>query len=1089
MKRAIRQALAIIIILLMSNTAFALISVNHISGQDGVDGYRRMSDHTFINITTDSENIRILGDEFRFFNCTPIQGLSLYYCSMDIGPNNLPAGPKTPPYKLQKYEGDQPVGPVVEAGIKVDGVAPTVSINSINTNDRTLEIEAVVEDTISATGYGCSGTKEIVFHLGSVDKTVVINAWPGDCTHTITETIDAAEDGVLEFSYTARDNTGNERMESLGTVTVDSVSPSISGTLALMKNGNPVRYVSTSGSDRTISHVDAFVTITDANLQKVEADISGLNPQKPEYRSTSWEKGSPGRVSCEKTSGNNWECSWREIDLLLSSTTAEITVTAFDEFGHNTTRAVSATLIEDNDAPVVNSIETELYDNDGNFYLRRGQQNLKVVLTDTGAGFNNNLIWLMLNELNPSYTTARRVFRCEGAEPSWECTVPVNVNIQGPSTPFVSIVYPSRDDVGNAVTGETHYMLYFDDAAPIIDADSFSIINQDGLSEIKGGDVITITFNVTEPGWGIREARANLSELYSIGHENDVVDCAVASGELYTCTISPTDTVMGGHRTADLYFEVSDFSNNTANITIQKEVFGVLNETGQDLIGVDILEDEIRPKNGVSRLTLTLVDEYAYSVPFKLTGNPNVKVLNMELDDCSIGGDESIYEDYFFSENYPRLVRPRMNLSDENRADFALKPLRPEVPSDKFKFNVTCELRTYEMLGSNVYPEAEIDNFTFPVKLRGSRLNAPPDEKIKEKIKKAQESGMADWEWIGEANNALKKFEGFCNNARSVVHFWQAFSSLEALGSFIKHINEGAGEAVFQVGCYPYEFLGKYLIYPFWYGQYDYWKKSGAYDRCKEGSAPSQPPTFKLDKKTLSQASTYASLRNYCDYASCSYVVPWQRYIDMIGGDITAIPGLRDTGVIRGLQSYGYMSPTSLDPKNNLPAAVATACLPGIIYNMQKYRYIQCEYINCMRKAVSNGGDIGMCADARAMYMCTTVLGEAFDFLGFTRLIRGIQQSIISLPETGIPRLAKALLQSWFTCDSKGRAELSDWQKAACDMANTIRGIMDVNNKIGAVASVHQQLNFNLPSEMEDICEDAMCPEDKWNYATGECEE
>ena len=102
MKLAIKQAMAIIIIMLMSNSAFALINVNHVSGQDGLDGYRKRSDHTFMNITTDSENIRILGDEFRFFDCSEIEGLGLYYCSMDIGPDNLPAGPKTPPYKLQR---------------------------------------------------------------------------------------------------------------------------------------------------------------------------------------------------------------------------------------------------------------------------------------------------------------------------------------------------------------------------------------------------------------------------------------------------------------------------------------------------------------------------------------------------------------------------------------------------------------------------------------------------------------------------------------------------------------------------------------------------------------------------------------------------------------------------------------------------------------------------------------------------------------------------------------------------------------------------------------------------------------------------
>ena len=82
-----------------------------------------------------------------------------------------------------------------------------------------------------------------------------------------------------------------------------------------------------------------------------------------------------------------------------------------------------------------------------------------------------------------------------------------------------------------------------------------------------------------------------------------------------------------------------------------------------------------------------------------------------------------------------------------------------------------------------------------------------------------------------------------------------------------------------------------------------------------------------------------------------------------------------------------------MDPQHSIILSAAFLCIPGIIYNLQKARVIDCMYISCL-KMTQYGMPLYLCTYQRAYGYCKFVYGELFAMLPL-KAISQIFQNIL----------------------------------------------------------------------------------------------
>ena len=103
-----------------------------------------------------------------------------------------------------------------------------------------------------------------------------------------------------------------------------------------------------------------------------------------------------------------------------------------------------------------------------------------------------------------------------------------------------------------------------------------------------------------------------------------------------------------------------------------------------------------------------------------------------------------------------------------------------------------------------------------------------------------------------------------------------------------------------------------------------------------------------------------------------------------LGADIVREwTGKKPLGRWEGTKEYsrygGYMN-----VKESMILSIMTICLPGIIYNLQKYREIQCGYINCLEETMLTGIPADACDKVKEYQTCKYIYGEIFQAIPFT---------------------------------------------------------------------------------------------------------
>ena len=65
-------------------------------------------------------------------------------------------------------------------------------------------------------------------------------------------------------------------------------------------------------------------------------------------------------------------------------------------------------------------------------------------------------------------------------------------------------------------------------------------------------------------------------------------------------------------------------------------------------------------------------------------------------------------------------------------------------------------------------------------------------------------------------------------------------------------------------------------------------------------------------------------------------------------------------------------------------------CVPGVIYNLEKYRQIKCAYGLCLIQMASGGGPMEGCEKTYKVQLCLAVYGEVFNFIPYGRSMQSL---------------------------------------------------------------------------------------------------
>jgi len=132
------------------------------------------------------------------------------------------------------------------------------------------------------------------------------------------------------------------------------------------------------------------------------------------------------------------------------------------------------------------------------------------------------------------------------------------------------------------------------------------------------------------------------------------------------------------------------------------------------------------------------------------------------------------------------------------------------------------------------------------------------------------------------------------------------------------------------------------------------------------------------------------------------------------------------------------------DPYRSLTMAVATLCIPAIVYNLDKLRQIDCRYLYCLKNEVPAGiVTVRGCKELRRYMACKYVWGEVFEFIPFAKFVdRGLAllKSYLKDP-IALVRLGAAIYcKRWCAGSNIGTVECSvaAWTFAILDLINDI---------------------------------------------------
>ncbi|MBI2208223.1 hypothetical protein HYU50_01905 [Candidatus Woesearchaeota archaeon] len=953
-KIAVMLSILVVMLPIYSSIVFANLSKIEARGKDNVNNYMREEDFiTFkatASISGDSAitpNQVLLGSDLQFDSCKA--GIDGFDCTLRFPGNGTTVfDARAIPYTVT-LKND--AGNVVEAktdSIFVDNLPPEITSFSV---DQALVSSGVVRFSFDVVDHACAASScsgkcsgisrvELSDSNSNYKDTITLNT--DSCTIT-----KVFETSSLEFSEGAHVILAKafDRFDQLSTASaafqLDKSAPFIDLNTFKVVDSLDID-LSSFGINPVPVTVKIDIKDTDLNKDNVFANLSELNKNAGLGNA---------QAACGATENDITTCSWQISLAPDGSGLKKVTILASDSSGNNAKTEITKSFGLDNEGPVVLSLATSQVI-DGQSFAKSNNNTFIATFRDE-AGVKPTDIKLHADAL------VKDADSCAQVVDIWQCTWS-NINLLNPGKVKVFIDTDSKDRVGNAVSEKFEREVVVDSANPkLIQLVVKGIGGKQETIEdfIIAGDKLQVEAVIEDDS--LQKAVADFSRFIFNAQEVDADACTKTGEKTVVCSWTTSSIDIEGFIDDFIRFEFTDIAGNTLEAKEPLKVFGVTGGETPDFwqsavqCSPSLLDRETMPL--INQRAFCLVSLRPKSLVDDLGTFEDVEPVSASLGECN--GDLSFVDDIKLENN-----------------EFSKEPLirinfrKQDANIDKLDF--LCPIDIISRKGNNIFtvPEKENVDITFQL------YNQPLGE-VSESVQKKIDDAVED------SNNILKVATFF----KKIFFYGQRTCEI--------------GNTIVNV-IVLYKVAGK--VWANW-------------DAATTGT-PANPPAKaqRISWDIITEEARQETLKGWPFFTKACNFVNCKTVIDTGSGalrvDETAITFKFEdpdsllgkwrqagNGIIKTLDVEGVVSKyvggggkesnpaRFMNPKDSIVVASLTACIPGIIYGLDKYRQIQCMYADCLQTGVGEQGlPVFACEDQKGYATCKYVVGEAFKVIPIT---------------------------------------------------------------------------------------------------------
>jgi hypothetical protein len=883
----------------------------------------------------------------------------------------------------------------VIGSITSDSVAPTVSINDLNV--RTVD-GSVME-------WFRPGPMRLSFYADIYDELSGIKSVSGDFSslQTISGDIPSCSNTAgtyrctwsnlifnansanfnKQFRIIAVDDAGNQKIESK-TVSfsykADNSVPALSNFIIKKANGQNI----TGWIGNVVIPAKVYVDVAEkgSGIEKVSADFSSLNPAYTNYLTGTCTQTSGLQQNAAQAQTNGiyqtftgnassnvslpeykYRCVW-DINIHFNSSgnpyDAQIIFNATDKSLNSANPTFNQAFQVDVDGPIVTSLITTRFYN-GLYYVGVDPNGFSAAITDSGIGLNNSEAYLDLTELG--FENNKKADSCSNGMCHWST---LGCESIGEGVHKISVNTNTKDNLGNHISQAFYANVTLHKERPSVNSINVTpIVSSTELFRdyIQTGNALYIVANVTEQ-LSLLSATADLSNF--ISNETDILadDCTRQTdsdnqSDNWVCVWSTDEIDITSYKKGNIYLNFTDVAGNNIVKPYEIEVFEALKEVN-DYWG------NSAKGNSPNTLDRQLVTFYNPSMWFTmaLTSKEGLSAqsrwpIDVIVESClrgnsSVNGTPSANYLSSANGNKPLITNPNGQTPLALPYNFYLNyELEKSAPSGN-SIDITCQLKIKTLVDSKKISPYETENVTVTINYYNNPLGTL-NENIKGEIKDVKDGWLVSQEWIGQIEKILKMAEGLCNLIKNIY----------AIAKIIGGISDGMKSNAYT------EAIGVVLG-----------TTAGSLGAAAEGTWQSY-------------------VNKFCKFLNCQlfYGKDW-------GGEDNK--GDTAQGDYADYSRWKASYSKFLNPKDSLIYSLIYLCLPGIIYNLQKARVIECQYINCL-KSTANGMPLQMCVRQRDYGWCSYIYGQLFNLIPFAGMFNQLMNNVKKMLEQPVEILSVGL--------------------------------------------------------------------------------
>lgn len=1019
-------------------SVYAVINKISVKGSDGVEGYSRAED--FLNFDVEASiqddtitnNQVILGSNIQFDRCTPSTSNS--QCILRFPNNGTEAFEfRSQPFTVNLFKDDGVLDDSKSSEITIDNKPPVIKLSVSQakfSSQQTIVVNYDVTDFAcddpSCNGK-CVGINNIELYTldGAFKQTIASTTGNCNAKSSISIEPSAFNDGKNSIFAKATDKFGQVSPETSVTFTVDKLAPSIlSNSFAILAKG-----ISLNTFSPNKIPVEVLVNISgnDLNPNSVTADLSSLNPSQNLNNA---------KASCKSVGQGISICKWQiELDPRTGGLKT-IVINASDSSGNKESAVINKLLGVDDQGPVVDSLSTSRAI--AGKPLAKAGDNQVIAVFDEASGLNADEAFL---HVGSSKIKATNCFE----DTNWIC---IWDRVSFGASAKMSIESDTTDILGNAVETSKTVQVTVDAKQPVLKSMDISPVG--GITPafpgfFKIGDKIAVIANVSEDNDVF--AVADFSRFITDA-EHVVGSCERLQADEHVCTWF-TDSI-NSEASDVVAFNFSDNAGNSLIVTKSLKTFGLENTTVPDFWSNEV---SCSPK-AIDRSLGQLINQRVFCNVNLKQKSTTKHASTVFIGDAACTGDTSIVD----------------KIETHNTEVGSTSPIiKVTLRKSDFKINnasLSCSFPIFSRIGSSttVTKNPEIEN----VKINIGFFNLPLGElgkDVEKKIEDAKDDAKGIFKLIGSLNKLVNIAKKICQIFGIIYNTITAFYTIAHYFKF----------SFAELQCTNFGFA---LLQPFCAITYE---EGVAWCEAQQAGREGAQKEFSLHGNT------------FCKLVNCQITFLWgptvQDYINNNFNILTpgAFVGPRTEEKPVGFKfgevkvkndgsttTYDYVSnkpvgfgrPVSemMDPRHNLITATLFACLPGIIYGLDKYRQIKCLYADCLENQVAtNGLPITACEDLKAFSTCKYIYTEIFAVFPWTAVIDhflGLIKDALSSPFSALGAGISAMC--WYTCP-----EPTSWGFTACEGTKLLSTMGEVIGNIKNIIDEGFQIREDYCSRLD----------------------